>query len=180
MGTEIDYTKYEATGKAWGSNPVAVAEPYEFTLSSGKPVLVKRIGIAEILSMGLLDTLDFFTKALSEDDKKPDAKPDQAGAGLTQALMGNFGKMEETINKVVQAGVVAPRLHAVPLHENARQAGLVYVDSVPFDERVELFSEIMDTEGLSSFREEPKAGVGDVPANESVQNPAVNDVGFAG
>ena len=190
---EIDYDKYADTASAWGTTAKTVNEPYDYTTASGKLVLIQRLGMTDILKLGLLDTLDFFTKSLSEDEKKQKVATGQAGEQFTKALLGNFDKMEDTINAVVQVGVLAPKLYPVPMlvttegdvtkkvpNDSARQAGLLYVDSVPFETRVELFGEIMDTEGLSDFREESSPGVGDVPADEVVQSSPVSDVGFAG
>lgn len=190
---EIDYDKYADTASGWAKTTKTVNEPYDYTTASGKLVLIQRLGMTDILKLGLLDSLDFFTKSLSEDEKKQKAVTGQAGEKFTKALLGNFGQMEDTINAVVQTGVLAPKLYPVPMlvttegdvttktvNDAARQAGLLYVDSVPFETRVELFGEIMDTEGLSDFREKSSPDLGDVPADESVQSPAVSDVGFAG
>lgn len=176
--TVSDTDKYAATADAWGKSSATTDEgPYDFTTSSGKLCLIRNLGMTDILRMGLLDTLDFFTKSLSEDEKKQKNLTGEAGEQFTKALLGNFDKMDETINKVVLAGVIQPVLSPVPdagpTGTVTRVEGVIYVDKIPFEDRVELFGEIMDTEGLSSFRQKSEAGVGDVPADESVQDATV-------
>lgn len=163
--TVSDMEKYAPT--TWGAGANSDDEPYDYTTASGQLCLIRRIGMADILSMGLLDTLDFFGKALSAGESAP-GKPAEEGNFL-KLLSGNFDKMQETIDKVLLNGVVAPVLHEKPAPGRDRDNGKVYVDQIPFPDRVELFSEILDTEGLSQFRGEPETGVGLVPNGESVQ-----------
>lgn len=157
-------TKYAPT--SWGrKNPAN--EPFEYETSSGQTCLIRKLGITDILKLKLVDQLDFFTKSLSEDDKaKPEAPKNNAD--FTKALMDNFDKMDETINKILVVGVIAPVVHPIPENEALRSEDKVYADEIPFEDRIELFTQILDTEGLSDFREEPANGVGHVPDVESV------------
>jgi hypothetical protein len=84
----------------------------------------------------------------------------------------NFTKLESTINLVCQAGIIKPKTHLPPRDEAARQAGLTYVDAIPFEDRMVLFTKIFETEGLTTFRQEQKDGVGDVADVPSVSLPA--------
>ena len=167
--TVSDMDKYQPT--SWGNQANDDNAPYDYTTSSGQTCLIKRLGMMDILSMGLLDTLDFFSKSLSEDDKTKASVSETDGTFL-KLLTQNFDKMEVTINKVLLAGVVAPVVHDIPEIGRQRDENKVYVDQIPFQDRVELFSEILDSEGLSSFREKSEAGVGHVPDGEVVQTSA--------
>lgn len=180
--TEIDLAKYEVT--AWGKNK-DFKKPFEFTTPSGQLTLLKRLDMGDILKLGVADELDFMTKALVADDPKP-GEAEGESTSIIQAMVrgDNFDKMEKSINVVCAAGVIAPKLHPVPMltktengktivvpNDNARQEGLLYVDAIPFNDRLVLFGEIFETEGLTDFREEPAAGVGDVPNVSDVPLP---------
>ena len=163
-----DMEKYKPKG--WGKKQDA-SEPFEYTLASGDTVLIRRIGMSDILRLGLLDKLDFFSASLFEDDKKkPDVNSDETKKSLTKGLLTNFDKMEDTIDALLVKGVVAPVIESNPTHPSQRVDGVIYVDTIPFDDKVELFGEILETEGLSSFREEPQAGVGHVSDDKTLQD----------
>lgn len=145
------------------------AETYD---GEDQMVKVIRLDMADILKLGMADELDFMSKALMSADAKPN--DETAGKALENAIRkgGNFAKMEVMINKVIQRGIVEPRVFMIPEHEAARQRGLFYVDEIPFDDRMDLFSVIFESEGLSDFREEQEVSVGDVADVPSVQLPA--------
>lgn len=166
-----DPNRYQPT--SWGKTP-AVSEPYEYETDSGQLCLIKNIGMNDILRMGLLDNLDFFTASMAEDDaNKGKPKIEVPQEGFAAKLLKNFDKMEGTINKVLLAGVIAPPLAPVPNDPaSQRKEGVIYVDSIPFADRVDLFGEILDTDGLSDFREEKEGGVGHVQDVQTVQLPA--------
>ena len=80
--------------------------------------------------------------------------------------------MEKMIDAVVAAGVIKPKIQAPPLHDAARQPGQIYVDTIPFNDRLELFSVIFDSEGLSTFRDKQEDGVGNVADESGVPLPS--------
>lgn len=149
------------------------ADKYE---AAGKQVVfLRRLDMGDLLKLGIAEELDFMSKELvtSEDPQKDSAK------ALGNAIMksDNFTQMERMVNLVVTCGVEAPRLQMPPAvvdgaEVGMRQPGLTYADSIPFGDRMELFTIIFDTEGLSTFRSEQAAGVGDVEHEQSVQLPA--------
>jgi hypothetical protein len=157
-----------ALSSAW-ENANAYRQPFDYTLeNTGQTVLVRRLDMGDLLKLGIAEELDFMSKSLMTDDKSDTAKQ-----AVSSAIMKaeNFGRMEQMINTVVVAGLVKPHLQAAPQHEAARQPGQIYVDSVPFSDRMELFSLIFDSEGLSTFREEQEDGVGNVADEPSVPLP---------
>lgn len=162
-------------------------KPIDYTLENNpeQDVTIKRLGMEEIMKLGVTNELDFMSKALmsSEDTS---AKPKDAVANVIRTAE-DIDKMTEMINAVVVTGLLDPKVYPVPMritrdekgtvlkkeaNEEARQEGLLYVDEIPYDDRVELFSVIFDTEGLSTFREEQNDGVGDVADVPSVPLPS--------
>lgn len=166
-GYTVSDDRYAPT--SWG-RPDTSNEPFEFTTPSGQICLIRRLGMDDILRMGMVDKLDFFSKSMSEDDAE---KPNEAREDeIKKSVLSNFGQMDDAIGAIVVAGVIAPSIQPTPDHAALKKAGVIYVDSIPFNDRVALFSEILDTEGLSTFRKESEDGVGDVPAEQVVQLPA--------
>lgn len=134
--------------------------PFDYTLKeTGQVCLVRRMDMGDLLKLGVAEELDFMSKALMTDEKSG-----EGAEAISSALMKskNFSNMERMINNVVLEGVIKPKLQAIPQHDAARQPGQLYIDAIPFNDRLELFSVIFDSEGLSTFREEPENGVGDV------------------
>ena len=148
-------------------------KPFDYTLESNpdQTCLIHRLDMGDLLKLGIAEELDFMSKALMTQETPDDQKAkDALATAITSAE--NFSRMEKMINSVVCAGVILPKLHLPPIHENARQAGLVYADSIPFSDRIELFSVIFETEGLSTFRQEQEDGVGNVANVADVSLPA--------
>lgn len=173
-----DMDKYAPT--SWGEES-ETGEPFDYKTASGQLCLIRKIGMEEILRLGLFDKVDFFSKSLTEDEKKAKAAADKAkqddGASFAKTVMSNFDQLDETVNKVLVHGVIAPVLTPAPengIHDPEwKKKGIVYVDKIRFEDRIELFDQILDMDGLSSFREESSDGVGTVPSDETLQDAPV-------
>ena len=168
-----------AVSDRWGAS-ADFKLPFDYELEVSKQLCqVRRLDMGDLIKLGIADELDFMSKALvSDDEKKLDEKAQDA---VSRAVLkaDNYERMEKMINTVVQAGVVQPKLYLPPRDEAARQKGLVYVDHLPWNDRLELFSVIFETEGLSSFRGKQEDGVGNVEHVQDVPLPAeppVSDV----
>ena len=163
--------------KGWGQKAAGDDDgPYEYTLESGDVILIKKLTMPDILRLGFLDKLDFFTKALSEDETKPALTDATQSPDFVKKLLSNWDQMEDVIDKLLVVGVVAPVV--VPnIPAPNRKPGVVYVDTIPFNDKVELFGELMDTDGLTQFRDESETGVGHVSDGESVSDTAEQPVG---
>jgi len=149
--------------------------PFDYTLKeSGQTCLIRRMDMGDFLKLGVAEELDFMSKALMTDDSNGQSAQSAVSSAILKSE--NFEKMEKMINLVVQAGVIKPHLQRIPEHDAARQPGQIYVDSVPFSDRLELFSVIFDSEGLSTFRDEQEDGVGDVADESGVSLPTVEPV----
>lgn len=169
-GTSLAKPDY-AISPAW-SKAKDFKKPFTYRLEkSEQNVLLHRLDMGDLLKLGIADEMDFMSKALLTAEVTDEKK---AGDAVAEAVgkSKNFGKMEKMINSVVKVGVIEPKLQAVPLHEAARQPGQMYVDEIPWDDRMELFGVIFETEGLTDFREEQDAGVADVEHVTSVSLPA--------
>lgn len=172
-------------GKAESTEHADAAE------AEGKQVLqVRRVDMGDLIKLGIAEELDFMSKSLvaPADNPKSDETAKEA---VKNAIMKaeNYTQMETMVNLVCGAGILQPKLYQPPMivtmengktvskvNESARQKGLVYIDHLPWDDRIEVFSVIFESEGLSDFREEQEAGVGDVEHDAGVQLPADGSV----
>ena len=164
----------EYAPKGWGEDRSGDDGPYEYSLASGGKVLLKNISMPEIFKLGFLDKLDFFTKALSDNSTDVPTTPEEAKSNgeFIKKLMENWTQMEETIDKILVVAVVAPVvLPNIP--KPNRKQGAVYCDTIPFEDKVELFGEILNTEELSTFRQESEGSVGHVSDEQTLQDSPV-------
>ena len=157
-----------------GKGEIPEEQVAEHNPEDGQIVYLRRLDMGDLLKLGIAEEMDVMSKALMTPDTKipeNDQSAKEAVASVV-ARADNYVKMERMINLVVAGGAIEPRIYEVPEHENARQRGLMYVDEVPWDDRMELFSVIFETDGLSTFREEQEPGVGNVADEPSVPLPA--------
>ena len=142
---------------------------------SEQDVLVRRVDMSAILEMGLIEELDFFQKALLSENKSESADTATTASAITKP--DNFKRMSVIIDAICLAGVLSPKIYKVPEHENARQDGLLYVDEIPWEDRMELFGVIFGSNNEeSTFRPEQDAPVGTVANVETVSLPADESV----
>jgi hypothetical protein len=160
MNKDFKVPFYYLVGKG-----VITEEQVEAYDGDNQIVRIVRLDMADVLKLGLAEEMDFMSRALMSSDAPADKDGEaNAAKALENAIKkaANFAKMEIMINKIVQKGIVEPKIYEKPEHENARQKGLFYVDAISFEDRMELFSVIFETEGLSDFRQEQETGVGNV------------------
>lgn len=140
-----DPSAYAVT--AWGDSN------FELTTPGGQTCLVRELGIEGLIEMGLLDTLNGLAGIVANETLPKSGPPAQQFD--MKALMKDPHQLVtliELLNKVVVAAVVAPRIHAV-VDQNGqpveKEIGKVYVDSIPLEDRMFLFTEL--TGGLDKF-----------------------------
>lgn len=170
--TAIRSDRYVPT--SWGKQK-KVSYPYEYTTGTGQTCLIKKLGMEDILALGLVAKLDFFSSSVGNigENGQPKEVEDtpESRKEFAMKLLNNFGAMRETVDKVLISGVIAPKLEPVPDDSLApRINGVVYVDTVPFEDAMELFGEILDTDGVAAFRDEPQAGVGHVQDMQNMES----------
>lgn len=154
-------------------------KPFDYIIeSSGQEVKIRRLDMGDLLRLGIAEEMDFMTKALMTSDEKK-----TGGEAIAAAVMkaGNFDRMETMINKVVLAGLLTPKPHQPPMKfdgdnvvpdQEAKKDDILYIDDIPFADRMELFGVIFESDGLATFRGEQTASVGNVEAMSSVPLPA--------
>lgn len=186
-------TEYEVPA-AWGQSPFT-----ELELPSGGKCLAKRLDFEAILAADLMDEFDKLSP-VAEDKVVAPAKgkrpADRPAKKLTKAQQAKqdeaeqreffksagFQGMLSIIARVLPFMVVKPTIHSsmrksergdwelIPPDE--REAGNVYVDSIPMMDQMHIFGwamEGMNMEDLQQFREQPEQAVGAV---EPVEKPA--------
>lgn len=145
-----------AISASW-QKKVEQSAPFDYVLSgSGQTCLIKKIEMSDIMAFGLIDDLDFLAKEMAE------VSSADTGETKKSTRRKNSKNMERVVNMIVQAGVIKPEIELPPEDDQQREDGVIYVDSIPFSDRIELFSVIYDTEGLTEFRQEQTLDVGTV------------------
>ena len=150
-------------------------KPFDYHLvDSDQDLTVRRLDMPDLLKLGVADQMDFMTKALMENPQSPDEAKNAVADAARKS--GNFANLEVMINKIVLAGVIDPRLFPVPETgpdgaDGPRDEDLMYIDEVPWDDRMELFSVIFESDGISDFREESQSDLGNVVDVQDVQLP---------
>jgi hypothetical protein len=176
------------------SPPFAPVDPYaptewgqpteqDFRCPSGQLCRVRRVDMMDLLGGGLLNNLDFVTKIVNE-EHVPNAAvgPKAREAKALSALSGSGPKeMEEfrkAIDGVVLRVVVKPSLWPIPPEGEARVDGCVYVDSIAFTDKVEIFNWAVSGKGnvkeIQQFREDANESVGTVEHGKVVPTETVD------
>lgn len=158
--SEVEYS----VSKKWSAGK-DFRKPFNHYLEdSEQNVLIRRIDMSDILAMGLVDEMDFVSKAIAKiSEKKTDSNDEVEDSNPFMENGGaNFVKLQKMINAVSLAGIIQPKIYAVPEHEAARQDGLIYVDEIPWNDRMELFTLIFGGNDEESFRNESESDVGTV------------------
>jgi hypothetical protein len=177
--------KYAPT--AWGQ-PVE----YDFTCPSGQICRIKQIKMEDLITgdhAGLLNDTDFLT-GIVESEHNPAAnraerrakgkKSDEVEADINVDIKKLKENPEQTkkflaiLDQIVINCIIAPKVHALPPEEVERVNGLVYVDTVNFNDRIAIFQEAMKGTGnLQQFRENAtEDAVGAVETRKRVSNSA--------
>lgn len=103
-------------------------------------VLVRKLGIKEIIKAGLINDLDAFTGQLLPDGTKSgdDVNPNQI---ILDAMKDEkkFSQFEETVDKVVMICVVEPKVYSVPPADHERDENKVYVDEIDIEDKMTIF-----------------------------------------
>lgn len=154
---------------SWGPN---AKEPFDVVTPSGQRCLVRKLEMDDILSSGILNDLDSFTAALVAEET-PSSEVDPKEMMKLFADKEKFGKMVETMDKVLVLTVLRPTILPVPAEGVSRETGKAYVDQVNFMDKMAIFSQVFDgLSGMGEFREEQEAGVGTVANEQTLQSAA--------
>lgn len=149
---------------SWG----VVNAPFDMTTPSGQKCLVRKLEMEDVLAHGLINELDGISTALI-DENAPEEEQ-ESGASLLVAFKDTdkFGRLEKTINKIVQITVVQPVIYGIPdevLNPQTRKPeagprveGRAYVDQISFMDKMSIFGKVFEGfKGLEQFREDEQA-----------------------
>jgi hypothetical protein len=167
-----------AVVKSWASDIF-----YDYELPSGQLCQLKKLQMEDLAKMNLVEMMDTFASLMAEPDAskkaKGKAKPKSVEEQNRERGLRLFenperlAKVLETSNTVCIMAINQPKVHAAPADPEDRLEGVVYVDSIPFDDKIAVMNHVMDTlGGADSF---PGQGipVGDLEDGESVQLPSL-------
>jgi len=164
-----DYDRY-APIPAWGGNV-----NYDFVLPSKQVVLLRKLQMEDIVELDLIDAMDTFTglmtvpeNAKAKKSKKAANEEEQIG----RQIFGNpekFKAVMKTADKCILKAVLKPTVQEPPAEFAERVEGVVYLDTIPFADKLAIFNEVFEgVGGFESFREEPTENVGSVEDEQDV------------
>lgn len=176
---------------AWGEEPFQ-----DVVCPSGQVCLVKKLGMEDLISLGLTNDADFLSGIAGQkvsnarDSGHATKKPTKAQLADSENNVKDmlkkdpksFKKFSELVNKIIVAAVQKPQLHLPPMKTvegeevsdiEARAKGRIYADSIDFNDKMEIFNFTMSgTVDMTPFRGEPTDAVGDLEHGEVVQLPS--------
>jgi len=171
--------------------PVAWGKPIheELTVPSGGLCLVRRIEPLDLLSDEFLGSIDMLGGAVLEQIKRVqsplgpvqpgvEAAAEQERINKIFAAMSNPDNLPAMIDRVVMRVVVEPRLQPIPSEGNGRSEGDIYIDQVPFEDKMFIFNHAMGAmSALNSFRPQADATVGNVEPLAGISHPTERPAG---
>lgn len=177
----------------WGEDPT-----FPFKTPSGQLCLLRRLQPVDLLGSSLLGNVDMLGKLVGDKINEAQPKPgahakeevqnrfkmakeitEANGIELMISLMqGSEGNAEfaSVIDNVVRLAVVKPVIHPNPKKGENRVKGMVYVDTVKFLDKVEIFRKVMEEMRLT--QQFPDVIDGDLEAVATVKDvplPAESD-----
>lgn len=184
-------------GQGWG------AALQDLALPSGAICQLRKLQMEDLVELGIMDQVDFLSQIVEEKHvervkkpsdraKKQPTKAEAAEAAKvaeqeqTAALLRDpkkFSTMSAMIDKIVVACVIKPQIvngfreveegQRIRLDDDARVHGVIYSDSIPFGDKMEVFEvAFAGVQKMSSFRGESAEDVGHVDSVEGDALPA--------
>jgi hypothetical protein len=151
--------KYAAT--TWGTNTEDLECP------SGQVCLVRRVDPMKLIADGTLHKTDMVTMLVDQQHVAKKSKGGKRAAqlaaekkteGFLKEAIQDPTKMQElsnTIDAVVLATVVMPELFPVPDDDEDREPGVIYIDSVEFNDKLFIMQyAFAGTRDVARFRRE--------------------------
>lgn len=157
-------------------NPTAWAPannaPKEVQVPSGQTCLIRKLKMEDIVRLGLVDEMDFFSNEFGNDAPE-DTTDEQAEATMIDLMKDDskFKRVMKTIDAVLVDAIVAPKIWRDPKDESKRQDDRVYISYIDMSDKMALFPfAFSGFSGIQPFRLESEAGVGDVAEGESTED----------
>ena len=121
-------------------------------------ILVRRLGMKQIIKAGLIIDLDTFTgQLLPQGTKSGDAEPDPNSI-ILEAMKDEkkFDEFEQTVDKVVMMCVIAPKIHPALPEDYDRDESKMYIDEIEIEDKLTIFGHVFAGMGdMSRFPGEP-------------------------
>lgn len=166
-------------GQGWGQSPYV-----ELTCPTGAKCLVKRLEPLDLIAQNLFGTGDAMGALIQKKVKElsnPALTADQVKSKQNEidqvfeqvrksfsSVLGGGGQVGEVIDQFIVYAVVAPTLVLPPKDPADREVGIIYTDTVKFEDKMYIFSQVM--EGVSALRRFPGEGSERLGAVDHVQD----------
>lgn len=166
-------------------------QSFEFTTPSGQVCLMRRLEVEDLVELGTLSDVDRLTNLVNDDHIQPTkgrgqpqdrlpkkltaAQVEKQHAAMMQNIISNkedFRLLSWVMDGIVCSAVMEPHLvtaylgardDATRIPVEGRHPGLIYADSVPFNDRMAIMNTALGgLEDLARFREGSEQGVGDL------------------
>lgn len=179
---------------------------FDYKTPSGQICLMRQLDVEDLIELDVLSEIDRLSSLVNSEHIEPaqsgrrvpqDHKPKKLTAAQLEAeqrdafrkITSNkkdFAVLTWVMDGVVAAAVIQPALTRsyqgvkddyVKIPYEDRETGLVYTDSVPFADRMQIFTQAIGSmDNLATFREGSGEGVGDVEGKPGDALPAKRDV----
>lgn len=151
--------------ESWGKAP----STRDLTLESGAVVKIRDMELMDLINLGVMDSLDAFGGTLLREDEDVSAK--NVEKNVAEDILKdvkNLNRVLETVDKVVARCVVEPSLILWD-GESEIDPDKRYVHLVPFEDRMEIFTEALpDMNDTFPAGEGSPEGVGALEAQQDV------------
>lgn len=124
----------------------------EISVPSGQKCRVRTLDFNDVMGAGFLDKLNTLQGVVDKHSKKAEGQPpiDPMKLLKDKRTVSQFSSM---IDEVVCMVVTAPMVVMPPAKYEDRKTGIVYADTVPLADKLEIFQEAMGAmSDLESFR----------------------------
>ena len=159
----------------WGQ----VKPGFDLELPSGALVRIERMEIADLLGLGILDSIDTFTQKLlpSEGKHGADQSAEQELGNRIMNDLSQFSDVLEMVDKVIARAVVKPQLHLAPFNDNGEplplQDGKIYAHLVPLEDKMAIFQAVIpEMDDTFPDSDQSAAGVADLEDVQGVPSQA--------
>jgi hypothetical protein len=162
--------------KAWGAPTT-----FDFEVPSGGLCLLRRLDPTDLLEHDILEKTDFIGALVDEQIQKiqkggsPEIDPDKIEADIFEQMRGNasrLGELRYMVDKLTIVAVVEPKVHPLPAKDETRQDGLIYVDTIPFEDKMAIFTRVLQGVNRAKRFHQPDATVAALGTVQDVPLPA--------
>lgn len=136
----------------------------DLEMPSGQLAYVRKPGVEQLISAGVIHSMDTLSGVVDVLLKKADGKPTREVD--MEAVVANPEKIDEMIHivdRVVCHTVLKPSVEMTPNDVTRRRDGVIYCDMIDLQDRFFIFQYVMGgVTDLERFRRESSAPVGNV------------------